>query len=65
MEEKVDTSGFYKFDKTSQQWFFAPNKVISFEYTLDRNKKDTYDYPVDGWNWYDTQPYEDKLNLEL
>jgi hypothetical protein len=50
-----DTSGFYKYDE--EQWFYAPNAVYAPTYTLLRELKDTYDYPVDGWNWYDEQPY--------
>ena len=56
MEETVDTSGFYKFDENQQTWFFGPNKVINTTYVLERELKDTYTYPVDGWNWYDTAP---------
>lgn len=56
MEETVDTSGFYKFDEQQQIWFFGPNKVINKDYTLERELKDTYTYPVDGWNWYDSAP---------
>jgi hypothetical protein len=41
-----DTSGFYKYDE--EQWFYAPNAVYAPTYTLLRELKDTYDYPVDG-----------------
>ena len=50
-----DTSGFYKYDE--EQWFWAPNGVYSPTYTLLKELKNTYDYPVDGWRWYDEQPY--------
>ena len=56
MEETLDTSGFYKFDEGQQLWFFGPNKVINTNYVLERELKDTYTYPVDGWNWHDTAP---------
>jgi hypothetical protein len=49
-----DTSGFYKYDE--EQWFYAPNAVYAPTYTLLREFKDTYNYPVDGWNWYDEVP---------
>jgi hypothetical protein len=49
-----DTSGFYKYDE--EQWFYAPNAVYAPTYTLLREFKDTYNYPVDGWNWYDEAP---------
>lgn len=52
-----DTSGFYKFDEVQQEWYFGPNKVINTNYELLRELKDTYTYPVDGWSWYDNQPY--------
>ena len=63
-EEIVDTSGFYKFDEQQQTWFFGPNKVINTDYTLERELKDTYTYPVDGWNWYDSAP-EAYLNYRV
>lgn len=51
-----DTSGFYKYDE--EQWFYAPNAVYAPTYTLLKELKDTYKYPIDGWNWYDEQPLE-------
>ena len=30
----------------------APNFVYAPSYTLSREEKDTYDYPVDGWYWF-------------
>lgn len=56
MEETLDTSGFYKFDEQQQTWFFGPNKVINENYILERELKDTYTYPIDGWNWHDQAP---------
>ena len=58
MEELIDTSGFYKQDPITNEWFFGPNKVINLNYILEREFKDTYNYPVDGWNWYDEAPLE-------
>jgi hypothetical protein len=52
-----DTSGFYKYDEEQQEWYYGPNAVYAPTYTLLKELKDTYDYPVDGWNWYDKQPY--------
>jgi hypothetical protein len=54
MEETVDTSGFYKFDNGA--WLYAPNFVYSPNYTLTKEEKDTYTYPVDGWIWHYTHP---------
>jgi hypothetical protein len=48
------TEGFYK--KEGDNWMYAPNFVFSNNYELKKELKDTYNYPVDGWNWYDNQP---------
>lgn len=53
------TAGFYKLE--DDNWQYAPNFVDAPNYTLDKELKDTYTYPVDGWNWYDEQPYTDLL----
>lgn len=58
MEEIIDTSGFYKFEPIQNEWFFGPNKVINNLYVLERDLKDTYTYPIDGWTWYDEEPLE-------
>jgi hypothetical protein len=50
-----DTSGFYKLNEINE-WEFAPNFVYAPTYTLLREDKDTYTYPVDGWTWYDKSP---------
>lgn len=31
------------------------NKVNSPTFTLIKEDKDTYNYPVDGWYWFDTE----------
>jgi hypothetical protein len=54
MEEIEDTSGFYRLVNNELQ--FAPNSVYAPSYTLLRANKDTYEYPVDGWSWYDEKP---------
>jgi hypothetical protein len=46
-------SGFYKAD--SGELMFAPNSVHNANYTLQRELADTYDYPVDGWTWYESR----------
>jgi hypothetical protein len=46
-------SGFYKAD--SGELMFAPNAVFNANYTLQRELADTYDYPVDGWTWYESR----------
>lgn len=52
-----DTAGFYKLNEINE-WEFAPNFVYAPKYTLLKEEKDTYTYPVDGWTWYDTEPIE-------
>jgi hypothetical protein len=53
------TAGFYK-QNEEEQWMYAPNFVYAPDYTLLKEEKDTYNYPVDGWTWYDEQPYINK-----
>jgi hypothetical protein len=33
----------------------APNFVLNKDYELVKESKDTYEYPVDGWYWFDTE----------
>lgn len=57
------TAGFYKLE--DENWLYAPNFVYAPDYTLEKEDKDTYTYPVDGWTWYNEQPYvkeEEPLN---
>lgn len=54
------TAGFYKLE--DENWLYAPNFVHAPDYILLKEEKDTYTYPVDGWNWYDEQPYIIKEN---
>jgi len=49
------TAGFYKLNE-ELDWEYAPNFVYAPTYTLLKELKDTYDYPVDGWTWYDEAP---------
>jgi hypothetical protein len=51
-----NTSGFYK--QTEDGWLYAPNFVESPTCTLVVDYKDTYEYPIDGWIWYDKAPAE-------
>ena len=50
------TAGFYKLE--GDNWLYAPNFVYTPNYTLEKELKDTYIYPVDGWSWYDVEPLE-------
>jgi hypothetical protein len=51
-----DTSGFYKWDDINREWLFAPNAVYGPTFTLKRELKDTYEYPIEGCTWYDERP---------
>jgi len=52
-EEITDTSGFYK--KEDDQLLYGPNFVLNKNYELRRETKDQHTYPIDGWNWFDTE----------
>lgn len=50
-----DTSGFYKLNEEGV-WLHAPNFVSGPNFELVRENKDDYDYPVEGWSWFDESP---------
>lgn len=54
--------GFYKYE--NGEWLYAQDTVISSSYTLLRDDKDTYTYPVDGWYWYDTSPVIEEVDIQ-
>ena len=54
-----DTSGFYKLE--DDNWQYAPNFVYGPNYELVRETKDSYTYPVEGWEWYDESPIEESF----
>jgi hypothetical protein len=51
----IDDSGFYK-QVEDGSWMYAPHFVYAPNFELLRELKDTYNYPVDGWSWYDKNP---------
>jgi hypothetical protein len=51
------TAGFYKLEDGN--WQYAPNFVDAPNYQLLKENKDSYIYPVDGWEWYDESPIEE------
>lgn len=53
-EEIINTSGFYKNDNGNL--LYAPNFVYGpYEsYSLTKENKDTYSYPIDGWHWFES-----------
>lgn len=44
--------GFYKYE--NEQLQFA-NSIISTDYILIKEDKDNYQYPVDGWYWFESE----------
>lgn len=56
------TSGFYR--KQDNQLQFGRFYVLHQDYELHRHLKDTYQYPVDGWSWYESEEAA-RLALEL
>ena len=48
----MDTSGFYK-NVPEEGIIYARNYVQAELYNLDREWKDTYELPIDGWYWFD------------
>lgn len=49
----METQGFYKHD--GYQLFYAPNFVEMPDTILIASEKDTYEYPVNGWIWADSE----------
>jgi hypothetical protein len=45
--------GFYKNDEGSL--LYAPNFINSSLYTLIKEEKNNYVYPIDGWYWFNTK----------
>jgi hypothetical protein len=46
--------GFYK-KQEDDQILYAPNIVEGNSYVLVAQDKDEYDYPVDGWTWFNSE----------
>lgn len=49
-----DTSGFYKRDPGGIL-LFGRYFVLNANYHLKRDEYLTYEYPVDGWSWYNSE----------
>ena len=47
------TAGFYK--KQEETLLYAPNIVEGDGYVLIVQDKDQYEYPVDGWFWFESE----------
>ena len=57
----MDTSGFYllETDGTASGLLHAPNFVDAPDYSISREHREEYEYPVHGWRWFDSR--EDAL----
>lgn len=49
------SAGFYKANEEKNRLFYAPSAIYAPTYTLIATEKDAYEYPVDGWTWYETK----------
>jgi hypothetical protein len=45
--------GFYKYD--SDELLHAQNYVLSGNYNLYIEQKDSYQYPIGGWYWFENE----------
>ena len=45
--------GFYKIEDGNL--LFAPHFVDAPSFTLLEDEKDNYEFPVDGWYWFDNE----------
>lgn len=52
-EEQTTEAGFYKID--GDELLYGPNFVYGPTFTLVKENKDSYQYPVDGWVWANTE----------
>ena len=48
--EPYYTEGFYKLE--GEDLLCAPNSVTSSTISLLKEKKDSYEYPQNGWYWF-------------
>lgn len=47
------TQGFYK--KQDGELLYGPNIVEGSGYVLLEQDKDTYEYPIDDWYWFESE----------
>jgi hypothetical protein len=52
-EQPLREAGFYKLD--DGVLLYAPNFVTSMYYDLNILEKDNYEYPVDGWYYFENE----------
>ena len=46
-------AGFYKLENA--ELFYAQNEVMGPEYNLMISEKDSYEYPVFGWSFFESE----------
>lgn len=47
------SAGFYKEENGTLIW--SADKVVNEDYQLWSDIKDSYEYPVKGWHWFDSE----------
>ena len=47
------TAGFYK--KQDEQLLYGPHIIEGNGYVLLAQDKDAYEYPIDGWSWFESE----------
>jgi hypothetical protein len=56
------TEGFYK--KDGEELLYAPNIVEGNGFVLVKQDKDQYEYPIEGWKWFESEEEAiDKLSI--
>jgi len=60
-EGPITAEGFYNFDSDNTILFHAPNAVYNKNYELQKENKDSYDYPINNWYWFGSR--EEALNF--
>ena len=50
---ELNNGAFYSVDEGGSL-FYGPNYVLGPGFELRRELKDTYEYPVHGWFWFDS-----------
>lgn len=49
----MDTSGFYLVENNNL--LYAQNFIKNSSFEINRNEKDSYTYPINGWYWFDSE----------
>ena len=49
----MEKSGFYLYE--AGNLFYAENAVMAPTFTLVKEEKDTYEYPIHDWIWFDSE----------